>query len=229
MQGCPTAAARGNATLVVVILLAAAALAVGNVAILLETVPRPEATFGLHGIADLYGVCAPCLIYFIAAPMLAGIVMALLVREGPALTLSAPARTQPQPAAPPGSSATAAALRLLGMLQQEARFIDFVAENLDAYSDAQVGAAVRSIHAGCRKLFNERLQLERIYTADEGSTVVIEPGFDPATVRLAGNVSGVPPFSGTLQHGGWRALSISLGAPTAADPSILAPAEVEIP
>ena len=36
-----------------------------------------------------------------------------------------------------------AALQLLGLLQREARFIDFVEEDIAAYSDADIGAASR--------------------------------------------------------------------------------------
>jgi hypothetical protein len=89
---------------------------------------------------------------------------------------------------------------------------------------------VRSIHAGCRKALSERIELERIFAAEDGSQVTVEPGFDPAAVRLTGNVSGTPPFRGTLQHGGWRASKVALPqSPGETDPTIVAPAEVEIP
>ena len=58
--------------------------------------------------------------------------------------------------------------------------------------------------------------------------VLDNAGFDPATVRLTGNVQGEPPFRGTLQHGGWRAVDVKLPPPSELDPGVLAPAEVEL-
>lgn len=121
------------------------------------------------------------------------------------------------------------ALGLLRLLQEEARFADFIGENIDAYDDAQVGAAARAIHAGCRKALAGRLVLRRILEAEEGARVTVDRGFDPAEVRLTGNVRGEPPFSGVVQHAGWRAVEIKLPEPAGkTDSSVIAPAEVEV-
>jgi hypothetical protein len=73
------------------------------------------------------------------------------------------------------------------------------------------------------------MRIERIYADEDGSTIEVAAGFDPTELRLTGNVHGEPPFDGTLQHGGWRASQVKLPAPTKGiDPTILAPAEVEI-
>ena len=122
-----------------------------------------------------------------------------------------------------------AALHLLALLQQEGRFVDFLEENLAPYPDEQVGAAVRSIHEGCRAALRDRLELAPILPGDEGASVTVERGFDPAAIRVTGNVRGEPPYRGVLRHAGWRTTSIKLPARTGAhDASILAPAEVEI-
>jgi hypothetical protein len=215
---------RGSAALVVIILLAGLAVAAANVGILLlamranPDVPLFESTYRL----------SPSTIsYTIAAPLVVALLMAFLARNVSPQAASAAATTTAIAAAPPSS---APALRLLSLLQQEGRFVDFLKEDIDAYSDAQIGAAVRSIHAGCRKALSERIELERIFTAEDGSEVVVEPGFDPAAVRLTGNVSGAPPFRGTLQHAGWRAAKVALPqSPGDVDATIIAPAEVEIP
>ncbi|MEN9437490.1 MAG: hypothetical protein RIR09_2145, partial [Pseudomonadota bacterium] len=55
----------------------------------------------------------------------------------------------PSPAQVPAPT-TDAALQLLGLLQREARLIDFTQEDIRAYSDADIGAAARVVHAGCR-------------------------------------------------------------------------------
>jgi len=141
--------------------------------------------------------------------------------------------TAPAPTTPPKPQLRDAdregALQLLGLLQQEGRFIDFVEENVAAYSDAQIGAAARVVHEGCRKVVHEHFQLEPVRAEEEGSPVTLEAGFDASAVRLTGNVVGEPPFRGTLTHRGWRATAVSL--PKIAeghDLSILAAAEVEL-
>ncbi len=123
----------------------------------------------------------------------------------------------------------APALHLLTFLQQEGRLIDFVEEDIDGYSDDQVGAAARSIHSGCRKALHERMTINRLNEADDGASVEIPSDYDPNQVRLTGNVHGQPPFRGTLEHGGWRVSDLKLPKPTGGDPAIIAPAEVEIP
>jgi hypothetical protein len=118
---------------------------------------------------------------------------------------------------------------LLTVLQREGRLMDFFSENLDTYQDDQIGAAVRSIHENCRKAIEKRIAPKAVIEKSEGDPVTIEPGFDPNTVTLTGNVTGKPPFQGVLRHRGWRAGKIEL--PTLAarqNPEIIAPAEVEI-
>ncbi len=217
---------KGSAALVVFILLAGIAIAIANVGALLFFM---KGTVELPNLSDFYRLCAPCLIYFVAVPLAAAILVAITAQR-----LSASAQRKPSgetPAAPPPAPPSPTpALRLLALLQQEGRLIDFLKEDIDGYSDSQIGAAVRSIHAGCRKALGERVELQRIFAAEDGSPVVVEPGFDPAAVRLTGNVTGAPPFRGTLLHGGWRAAKITLPpAPGDVDPTIIAPAEVEIP
>ncbi len=204
-------------------------LAVANVAVLLGTVPRsaPGATSSL---LELYRLCPPCLAYFVAAPLVIVILLATIVARRLAGAEKARPGTPERQVAQPAPPSPAPALRLLGLLQQEGRFLDFLAEDIDAYSDAQVGAAVRSIHAGCRKALRDRISLERVLAQEEGSTVVVDADFDRTAVRLTGNVTGAPPFHGTLQHGGWRVTHVSLPeSPGGADTSIVAAAEVEIP
>ena len=207
-----------------IILVIAMGMAAANLYALLVMVGATGAIEG-YDLAALARVQLPAFFYFLAAPIVAGLVSISLAtsRSAPAvMPVEAPAPASLQPPSP------AAALRLLGLLQQEARLVDFVTENIDPYSDEQVGAAVRAIHAGCRRVLDEHIQLQRIFAAEDGSDVVVETGFDPVAVRLTGNLTGEPPFHGTLQHGGWRATRISLPE-SAVDPAVIAPAEVEIP
>jgi hypothetical protein len=122
-----------------------------------------------------------------------------------------------------------AALQLLGLLQKEARFIDFIQENVAAYSDADVGIAARVVHEGCCKVIKEHFNLDNVLHEAEGSKIILEQGFDATKVRLTGNIVGNAPFTGHLIHKGWQVTQINLPKLTAAhDPKIIAPAEVEL-
>jgi hypothetical protein len=149
---------------------------------------------------------------------------------------AAPAPPQPEPekkpevAPPPLKEASSdAALLLLSLLQRDARLIDFTQENLANYSDAEIGAAARVVHEGCRKVLNEHFTIAPVREDNEGSTVTLQEGFDAAAIRLTGNVVGSAPFRGTLTHRGWRATDVRLPKLAEShDASVLAPAEVEL-
>jgi hypothetical protein len=133
------------------------------------------------------------------------------------------------PAAPPPAAAPVTpALRLLAALQEDGRLVDFLQEDIAAYSDEQIGAAVRGIHEPCRKALRACVTLEPVLQGDEGQDVTLEAGFDPSAVRLVGNVAGSPPFRGVLRHGGWRVTATNLPARGGQDEQVIAPAEVEL-
>ena len=44
-----------------------------------------------------------------------------------------------------------AALQLLALLQREGRFVDFLQENVAEFTDADIGAAARVVHEGCKR------------------------------------------------------------------------------
>ncbi len=122
-----------------------------------------------------------------------------------------------------------AALQLLGLFQSEARLIDFLEEDISAYSDADIGAAARIVHEGCRKVLKEHFDIEPVRTEPEGSRITVPKGFDPAEIRLTGNIVGDPPFQGLLVHRGWRAVEVKLPQLSEGHRvDILAPAEVEL-
>ena len=137
---------------------------------------------------------------------------------------------EPEPA-PPAAESTDRAVQMLALLQREGRLIDFFSEDLTPYPDAQVGAAVREMHAGCRKALEQYVTLEPIISeGEEDGPVTVPAGFDPASVKLVGNVTGQPPLRGLLRHRGWRATEVELPplAPQESARAIVAPAEVEI-
>lgn len=138
--------------------------------------------------------------------------------------------TKPQVAVPPLKEASPdSALQLLGLLQQEGRFIDFIEEDVTRFSDADIGAAVRVVHDGCRKALHNHMITQPVRDEREGERVTLQAGFDASAIRLTGNVVGQPPFSGTLIHRGWRVKEITLPKLTEGhDVKILAPAEIEL-
>ena len=136
----------------------------------------------------------------------------------------------PQPAQPVLREANPdSALQLLGLLQRDGRLIDFLQEDVSGFSDAQVGAAARVVHASVRKALLSHVKLERVKVEAEGSRLTIGAGFSANEVRLTGNVIGQAPFTGTLAHAGWRAIDIELPKLSPGfDVRVLQPAEVEL-
>lgn len=138
------------------------------------------------------------------------------------------AKPTPTPSALQATSPDSA-LQLLGLLQQEGRLVDFLQEDVQGYSDAEIGGAVRVVHEGCNKVLERYLSLEPISEQTEGASITLESGFDASAWRLSGNVVGDPPFTGSLAHRGWRVSHIELPRVSRGhDVRILAPAEVEL-
>jgi len=133
-----------------------------------------------------------------------------------------------KPALRPAAPASGAALHLLSLLQREGRLIDFCEEELAGFPDAQVGAAARTVHAGCRKALHDAFSFAPVRSEAEGTELTLQAGFDPQSIRLTGNVSGRPPFTGVLRHHGWKVTEARMpSAPP--DSTVVAPAEVELP
>ncbi len=122
-----------------------------------------------------------------------------------------------------------AALQLLTLLQQEARLVDFLNEDLGDYADADIGAAARVVHEGGQKVLKEYFTLAPVREEEEESRITLAEGFNATEVRLTGNVVGQAPFTGTLIHRGWKATQVKL--PKLAeghDAKVIAAAEVEL-
>jgi hypothetical protein len=133
-------------------------------------------------------------------------------------------------AAPPTAHPERLLLHLLSVMQREGRLIDFLCEDLSAYADAQIGAAVRGIHENCQRVLRRTLNPAPIIEAQEGSRFTVHGDLDPAAVKLTGNVGGSPPFEGIVRHRGWRAATLDLPAlAPQPDERLIAPAEIEIP
>ena len=148
-------------------------------------------------------------------------------------TKAAPVRAaasaaQPKPEAPPKPQAGPAdgAVQILSILQRDARLVDFLMEDISAYSDEQIGAAVRDVQAQSKQSLARYLRLQPALDGVEGDYLKLD-GVAPGAVKLIGNVpAGGKAPGGLLRHKGWKAEKIDL--PAMAPGSLLAPAEIEV-
>ncbi len=121
------------------------------------------------------------------------------------------------------------ALHLMAILQREGRFVDFIQEDIAGFSDADVGAAARAVHDGCRKAVTSCFTLVPVIDASEGSTVTVDGDAAGKSVTLTGALTGQAPFKGILCHKGWRVSGGALPQVSGGrDMTVVAPAEVEL-
>jgi hypothetical protein len=119
-------------------------------------------------------------------------------------------------------------LQLLALMQRDGRLLDFMMEDLAGYADAQVGAAVRDVHAGCRTVLTRYLSIAPVMDQEEGDAVTVDRSMDPVRIKVVGNVAANPPYRGILRHRGWEATRVELPPLPPAGRSVLAPAEIEV-
>ena len=96
------------------------------------------------------------------------------------------------------------AMYTLVLLQREGRLIDFLQENIESYTDEQVGTAVRQIHKRCKRVLDEYYKIVPVLDRTEGEEVVFEKKFDTSSIMLSGNIPPSPPYCGILRHKGWK-------------------------
>jgi hypothetical protein len=148
---------------------------------------------------------------------------AVAAKVQPLLGPAAPAEQKP-------AKRSAEPLRLLTLLQREGQLVDFLMQDIQSFTDEQVGAFAREMHRKARGVIQTHLVIEPVMPQNEGDTVQVPPGFDPSAVRLFGNLTGQPPFNGTLKHAGWRVKDLKVPTPPEGqDEFVLAPAEVDLP
>ena len=131
----------------------------------------------------------------------------------------------PKPVKPSG-----APLRMLALLQAVSRLVDFLLEDIEGATDQKIGEAVRQVHKQAQAALKRHAVIEQVLPGNEGDTTTVPKGFDPSAVRVVGNVTGEPPFTGAINHPGWRVKELKLATPAeGADEFVLQPAEVQIP
>jgi hypothetical protein len=158
--------------------------------------------------------------------------IAILVGPGARDTRSATAEVaRPAPVPSRANQADAEIISFLAMLQTRGRLVDFLMDDINPYDDAQVGAAARVVHSGCRAALLEHFRISPVRAESEGSTVQVAAGYRPDEYRLLGKISGPAPFTGVLLHHGWKTDAVNLPRvlrnSTDRLPAI-APAEVEL-
>ncbi len=132
-----------------------------------------------------------------------------------------------EPPKPPKPSG--APLRMLAILQAESRLVDFLLEDIQGAADEQIGQAVREVHKKAQAALKQHAVIETVLTGNEGDTTTVPKGFDPSAIRVVGNVTGEPPFTGQINHPGWRVKELKVAPPPeGADEFVLQPAEVQI-
>jgi len=126
--------------------------------------------------------------------------------------------------------AEAEVISFLAALQEKGRLVDFLMDDVTSYDDAQVGAAARVVHEGCRVALNEVFTITPVTESAEGTTISVPASHRADEYRLTGKLSGQPPFDGTVVHRGWRTTKTKLPQIIVPDGELpcIAPAEVEV-
>ena len=139
-------------------------------------------------------------------------------------------RSEPIPA-PARNQADAEVVSFVALLQEKGRLVDFLMDDITAYNDAQVGAAARVVHEGCKAAFQEHFRICPVRGENEGSIVKVAAGYAADEYRLIGKIRGGSAF---LRNAGPsrledRAVELPRVLRISADrlPTI-APAEVEL-
>ena len=184
---------------------------------------------------ELLPVASPFEPYLSGGALVLGLVVlvTILAGRGPERDTRAAAEAARPVPVPTGANyqADAEIVSFLAILQARGRLVDFLMDDINTYDDAQVGAAARVVHAGCKAALLEHFQISPVRAESEGATVQIAAGYLPDEYRLVGKISGPAPFSGVLVHHGWKTDAVKLPrvlrSSTNRLPAI-APAEVEL-
>jgi len=123
----------------------------------------------------------------LAILVLIGVVSQPRQKMPPRSPAAEPAR--PAPGGPQASRADADIVHFLAMLQEKGRLVDFLMDDINAYSDAQVGAAARVVHAGCKGVLQEHFTINPVRTEQEGSTVQVPLLYSADEYRLVGKIA----------------------------------------
>ena len=150
-------------------------------------------------------------------------------KKSPALAATTATQQSVQAVNSP-QQAEAEVISFLAALQEKGRLVDFLMDDVTGYEDAQVGAAARVVHEGCRAALNEVFTITPVTESDEGTTISVPADHRADEYRLTGKLTGQPPFNGTVVHRGWRTTATKLPQIVVPEGELpcIAPAEVEV-
>jgi len=191
-----------------------------------------SATIALVGL----GLFVPDMVKLLLPGAIATGAIALIVQLLPTPGASKPAlaaATAAQASATADSSpqrAEAEVISFLAALQEKGRLVDFLMDDVTSYEDAQVGAAARVVHEGCRAALDEVFTIAPVTESAEGTTISVPAEHRADEYRLTGKLTGQAPFNGTVVHRGWRTTKTKLPQIIVPDGQVpcIAPAEVEV-
>ena len=157
----------------------------------------------------------------------------LMIKTGggtkPAIAaVNAPQQSATAVASP--QQAEAEVISFLAALQEKGRLVDFLMDDVTGYDDAQVGAAARVVHEGCKAALGEVFTISPVTESPEGATISVPETHRADEYRLTGKLAGAAPFNGTVVHRGWRTTATKLPKIVVPDGELpcIAPAEVEV-
>ena len=148
---------------VIAILLALLLVAVAGLVAAANTGAIPA----LAPYADLIRADAPFAILSLAALLFLLLLVWRPVAAAPVAPLAPPVAPPPPRKA---VNADAEVVSFLGLLQEKGRFVDFLMGDVSGVSDAQVGAAGRVLHEGCKAVLAEHFGVKPLRMEDEGAS-----------------------------------------------------------
>jgi hypothetical protein len=185
--------------------------------------------------ASLFAAANHFHLYFSGACLALALALLVIILvspgKGPEPEHPKPEAAKPMPVPAAGTQAEAEIVGFLATLQERGRLVDFLMEDITTYDDAQVGAAARVVHEGCKAAMREHFNIRSVREENEGSFITIPVGYTADEYRLIGNIRGAGPFSGTLVHRGWKTEWVKLPRILRVNSERLptiAPAEVEL-
>lgn len=150
--------------------------------------------------------------------------------RAPTPTVPAPAPALPP--APPPAVREEEALLLLSLLQEKGRFVDFLMDDIGAYSDQQVGAAARVVQQGCKGVITQAFAPAPVASSPENAPIVLPAEASREAYKLVGTIPSGQEIRGRLLHKGWKPTRSELPRRTRAlaegELPVIAPAEVQL-
>src|SRR5260370_29873562 len=107
--------------------------------------------------------------YFAGASLVVALALLVIIfvsgSERPEPPAADAAKPVPVPIA--GNKTEAEIVSFLALLQERGRLVDFLMEDITTYDDAQVGAASRVVHEGCKAALRERCEIRSVREENE--------------------------------------------------------------